>query len=65
MNLAQAYGFYDEVMRKYGNVNPWKYVMEVFDLFCIGAHINGEVFCIHGGLSPELNLIDQIRLIDR
>lgn len=39
--------------------------MEVFDLFCIGAHINGEVFCIHGGLSPELNLIDQIRLIDR
>ena len=59
------YGFLDEIMKKYGNSNPWNYCMEVFDLLPIGATINGEIFCVHGGLSPEIKTIDQIRLIDR
>ena len=29
--VTQAYGFYDEVSRKYGNLNVWKYVCNVFD----------------------------------
>ena len=31
----------------------------------IAALIENEVFCIHGGLSPDIKTIDQIRLIDR
>ena len=27
--------------------------------------IEERVFCIHGGLSPEIQTLDQIRLIDR
>lgn len=27
--------------------------------------IDGKVFCVHGGLSPEVRTIDQIRSIDR
>jgi len=27
--------------------------------------IDGRVFCVHGGLSPKIQTIDQIRLIDR
>ena len=63
--VTSQYGFYDEVMKKYGNPNPWKYCCEVFDYLSIAAVVEGKIFCIHGGLSPEIKSIDQIRLIDR
>ena len=63
--ITTVYGFYDETIRKYGNANPWKYCTEVFDYLGIGAVVEGKIFCIHGGLSPEIKTIDQIRLIDR
>lgn len=31
----------------------------------IAAVIGGEVFCVHGGLSPDVETIDAIELIDR
>ena len=39
--------------------------MEVFDLLPIGALVDGEVLCVHGGLSPEMKTIDQIRTLER
>ena len=45
-------------MRKYGNMNPWIYYMETFDLLPLGALIENTILCIHGGLSPELKTID-------
>ena len=63
--ITTVYGFYDEIIRKYGNANPWKYCTEVFDYLGIAALIEGKVLCIHGGLSPDIRTIDQIRLIDR
>ena len=53
-----VYGFYDETIRKYGNPNPWKYCNEVFDYLSIGAVVEGKIFCIHGGLSPEIKTLD-------
>ena len=63
--VTSIYGFYEETLRKYGNANPWKYCTEVFDYLGIGAVIEGKIFCIHGGLSPQIKTLDQIRLIDR
>lgn len=63
--ITQIYGFYDECQRKYGNGNAWKYCCEVFDCFNIAAIIDGRVLCVHGGLSPDVRTIDQIRTIDR
>ena len=56
--ITRTYGFLDEIMRKYGNQNPWHYFMEVFDTIPISALIEGEVLCIHGGLSPDISRID-------
>lgn len=63
--ITQIYGFYDECNKKYGTSQAWTYCCEVFDCMNIAAIINNEVFCVHGGLSPELSSLDQIRTIDR
>lgn len=63
--ITQVYGFYDECQRKYGNANAWRYCTDVFDFLTLAALIDGRVFCVHGGLSPDLRTLDQVRTIDR
>ncbi|KAF8990794.1 Metallo-dependent phosphatase-like protein [Cyathus striatus] len=63
--ITQVYGFYDECQRKYGSSNVWRRRREVFDYLALGAIVDGRVFCVHGGLSPHLHSMDQIRTIDR
>lgn len=63
--ITQVYGFYDECQRKYGNANAWRYCTEVFDFLTLSALIDGRILCVHGGLSPDLRTLDQIRVIDR
>jgi len=63
--ITQAYGFYDECQAKYGNANAWKYCCKVFDLLSIAALIDGQILCVHGGLSPDVPTVDQIRTIER
>lgn len=63
--ITQVYGFYDECLRKYNSVNVWRYCCEIFDYLSLSAIVDEKVFCVHGGLSPSINTLDQIRTIDR
>ena len=63
--ICFTYGFYEESTKKYGNANPWRYFTELFDYLPIAAIIEGKIFCVHGGLSPRICYIDQIRLLNR
>ena len=63
--ITQVYGFYDECLRKYGSVNVWRYCCEIFDYMSLSAIIDDKIFCVHGGLSPAIHNLDQIRIIDR
>jgi len=63
--ITQVYGFYDECLRKYGSVNVWRYCTEIFDYLSLSALIEERILCVHGGLSPSINTLDQIRVIDR
>ena len=63
--ITQVYGFYDECLRKYGSVNVWRYCTDIFDYLSLSAIINNSVFAVHGGLSPNINTLDNIRLLDR
>ena len=61
----QVYGFYDECLRKYGNANVWKYFTDLFDYLPLTALVDGQIFCLHGGLSPSIDTLDHIRALDR
>jgi serine/threonine-protein phosphatase 6 catalytic subunit len=63
--ICFAYGFYEEITRKYGNANAWEYFTDLFDYLPLAALVEGKIFCVHGGLSPYISTIDQIRLINR
>ncbi|VDP06334.1 unnamed protein product [Soboliphyme baturini] len=59
-----VYGFYDELHEKFGDVGGQR----VFDCFThtfswmpVAALIEKRIFCVHGGLSPDLHSFDQIR----
>ncbi|CBK24778.2 uncharacterized protein [Blastocystis hominis] len=58
-------GFFDECIRKYGDSSVWKCFNDLFDYLTISSLVENEVFVVHGGLSPSIQSIDQIRAIDR
>jgi len=59
--ITQVYGFYEECLQKYGSINAWKWCTQVFDYLTVAALIDGRILCVHGGLSPDIRTIDQIR----
>jgi serine/threonine-protein phosphatase 2A catalytic subunit len=63
--ITQVYGFYDECLRKYGSANVWKLFTDLFDFFPITALVENRIFCLHGGLSPTIETIDNIRDLNR
>lgn len=63
--ITQVYGFYEECYQKYGNASVWKACCQVFDYMTLGAIVDGKVLCVHGGLSPEIRTLDQVRVVAR
>jgi serine/threonine-protein phosphatase PP1 catalytic subunit len=62
--INRVYGFYDECKRRY-SIKIWKLFTHCFNLMPIAAIVSEKIFCMHGGLSPELSSMDQIRRIKR
>lgn len=63
-NVTKVYGFYDECKRRC-SVKVWKTIVDVFNALPIAATIGGKIFCVHGGLSPTLNSLNDIKNIQR
>eukprot|EP00116_Pleurobrachia_bachei_P003571 sb/3463833/ len=65
---AQATLFIDHVLfpgkRRY-NIKLWKTFTDCFNCLPIAAIIDEKIFCCHGGLSPDLQSMEQIRRIMR
>lgn len=45
--------------RKY-NIKLWKTFSDVFNVMPVAALIDEKIFCMHGGISPQLDSFEQI-----
>lgn len=63
-NVTRVYGFYDECKRRC-NIKIWKTFIDTFNALPLAAIVAGKIFCVHGGLSPVLNSMDEIRHVSR
>lgn len=63
--ITQVYGFYSECVRKYSSTRAWVAITNVFDFLPLAAVIGGSLLAVHGGLSPSINVLDQLRLLNR
>ena len=50
--------------RRY-NIKLWKTFTDCFNCLPIAAIIDEKIFTMHGGLSPDLNSMEQIRRVMR
>ncbi|GJV39853.1 serine/threonine-protein phosphatase PP1 [Tanacetum coccineum] len=63
-SINRIYGFYDECKRRF-NVRLWKTFTDCFNCLPVSALIDEKILCMHGGLSPDIKNLDQIRNIAR
>ncbi|XP_073040324.1 serine/threonine-protein phosphatase PP1 isozyme 2-like isoform X1 [Primulina eburnea] len=59
-SINRIYGFYDECKRRF-NVKLWKVFTDCFNCLPVAALVDEKILCMHGGLSPDLTNLDQIR----
>ncbi|XP_064392436.1 serine/threonine-protein phosphatase alpha-2 isoform [Halichondria panicea] len=63
-SINRIYGFYDECKRRY-SIRLWKTFTDCFNCLPVSAILDEKIFCCHGGLSPDLQSMEQIRRIMR
>lgn len=65
-SMTQYFTFREEVMEKYdGDDDLYEHFMESFESMPLAAEVNADYLCVHGGISPHLNTIEDINGINR
>ncbi|CAL2045627.1 unnamed protein product [Caenorhabditis brenneri] len=63
--INKQYGFYDEVQRRYKKQVLWESFQTTFDTMPLCALIGQKILCMHGGISPKMKSMGDIRAISR
>ena len=63
-SINRIYGFYQECVRRF-NVKLWKVFSDCFNFLPVAALIEDRILCMHGGLSPDLEAVEDIGNIQR
>lgn len=59
------YGFQSEINSQYGNSTLYDIANTVFGWLPIAAKVNEDIFCVHGGLSPNLTKMKMFNQVKR
>jgi serine/threonine-protein phosphatase 2B catalytic subunit len=62
--MTEHFNFKDECIYKYDR-DIYKAIMNTFDCLPISATINNKFLACHGGLSPDISVLNDINMIDR
>uniref|UniRef100_A0A914YWP2 Serine/threonine specific protein phosphatases domain-containing protein n=1 Tax=Panagrolaimus superbus TaxID=310955 RepID=A0A914YWP2_9BILA len=68
MAINKVYGFYQEFRDRFNEDDAnilWKSFNDLFAYLPLAAIIHGRILCMHGGIGPTLNSLDDIRNIKR
>jgi diadenosine tetraphosphatase ApaH/serine/threonine PP2A family protein phosphatase len=60
-HVNEGYGFLEEIRSKFGGDAIWKAANDLFAWLAVAAVVGGALFCVHGGLSPLLESLDDLR----
>lgn len=64
--MTEHFTFREEVLTKFdGDESVYESFIDSFEAMPIAADVNGDYLCMHGGISPELNTIDDVNKIER
>jgi serine/threonine-protein phosphatase PP1 catalytic subunit len=63
--ICELYGFLDECLVRYGAVTLWHRFVELFRWLPLAAVVSDRIFCVHGGLSKDLDDIEKLRQCQR
>jgi serine/threonine-protein phosphatase PP1 catalytic subunit len=64
MTLSKSFRILTPGKRRY-NIKLWKTFTDCFNCLPIAAIIDEKIFTMHGGLSPDLQSMEQIRRVMR
>ena len=62
--INSVFGFAEECKSRFGT-SIWEKFCDVFKYLPIAAIVEDKIFCVHGGISPALLSLDDIRAIER
>lgn len=62
--MTSFFNFRDECKYKYDQ-DIYDILMDCFDLIPLCCIVNGKFLAVHGGISPELKTIDDLKRMDR
>uniref|UniRef100_A0A8R1DV07 Serine/threonine-protein phosphatase n=2 Tax=Caenorhabditis japonica TaxID=281687 RepID=A0A8R1DV07_CAEJA len=63
--INRVYGFYEECNRRYKTTRLWAQFQDTFNWMPLCGLIGARILCMHGGLSPHLQSLDQLRNLPR